>query len=106
MMLIVFEMMVLVGGLCVIGVNYDGFKYGMFIDCLGVLMNDFFVNLLDLCIIWSVIFEVDEIFEGCDCVIGIVKWIGIWVDLIFGLNIELRVIVEVYGFGDGELCFV
>lgn len=42
------EMTVLVGGLRVLGANYDGSKHGVFTDRVGVLSNDFFVNLLDM----------------------------------------------------------
>ena len=39
------EMTVLVGGLRVLGANYDGSQHGVFTDRVGVLSNDFFVNL-------------------------------------------------------------
>lgn len=95
-MLIVLEMIVLVGGMCVLGVNFDGSKNGVFIDCVGVLSNDFFVNLLDMCYEWKVIDESKELFEGCDCEIGEVKFMVSCVDLVFGFNFVLCVVVEVY----------
>lgn len=100
------EMTALVGGLRVIGANYDGSKHGMFTDRPGVLTNDFFVNLLDLRTTWSATSEADETFEGRDRATGEVKWSGTRVDLIFGSNTELRAIAEVYGSGDGEARFV
>ncbi len=42
------ELTVLVGGLRVLGTNFDGSKHGVFTDRVGVLSNDFFVNLLDM----------------------------------------------------------
>jgi catalase-peroxidase len=39
-------MTALVGGLRVLGANFDGSKNGVFTDREGVLSNDFFVNLL------------------------------------------------------------
>src|SRR6185312_10985056 len=39
------EMTVLVGGLRVLGANYDGSKLGVFTHTPGSLTNDFFVNL-------------------------------------------------------------
>ncbi len=42
------EMTVLVGGMRVLGTNYGGTKHGVFTDRVGVLTNDFFVNLLDM----------------------------------------------------------
>ncbi len=100
------EMTALVGGLRVIGANYDGSKHGVFTERPGTLSNDFFVNLLDLRTAWGATSEADEIFEGRDRATGEVKWTGTRVDLIFGSNTELRAIAEVYGSGDGETRFV
>ncbi len=47
------EMTVLVGGLRVLGANWDDSDYGVFTDRKGVLTNDFFVNLLDLGTTWK-----------------------------------------------------
>jgi len=47
------EMTVLIGGLRVLGANYKGSKHGVFTDRVGVLTNDFFVNLLDMGIKWT-----------------------------------------------------
>lgn len=46
--LMVLEMIVLIGGMWVLGINYGGIKYGVFIDWVGVFSNDFFVNLIDM----------------------------------------------------------
>ena len=46
------EMTVLVGGLRVLGANYDGSKLGVLTTTPGSLTNDFFVNLLDLGTTW------------------------------------------------------
>lgn len=100
------EMTALIGGMRVIGANYDGSKHGMFTDRPGTLTNDFFVNLLDLRTTWSATSEADDVFEGRDRATGEVKWTGTRVDLIFGSNTELRAIAEVYGCGDGEAQFV
>ena len=42
------EMTVLLGGLRVLGANYDGAEHGVLTDRKGQLTNDFFVNLLDI----------------------------------------------------------
>jgi catalase-peroxidase len=42
------EMTALVGGMRVIGTNHGGSKHGVFTDHVGVLTNDFFVNLTDM----------------------------------------------------------
>ena len=100
------EMTALVGGLRVLGANYDGSNHGVFTNRAGQLTNDFFVNLLDLGISWKATSEEDEAFEGTDRRTGEVKWTGTRVDLIFGSNTELRAIAEVYGCADGAERFV
>lgn len=85
--------MVFVGGMCVFGINYGGSVDGVFIDNVGVLIIDFFVNLIDMVNIW---YLVEGGYEVCDCVLGFVKWIVFCVDLIFGLNFILCVYVEFY----------
>ena len=47
------EMTVLVGGMRVLGTNFDGSKHGVFTKRPGKLTNDFFVNLLDMNIKWK-----------------------------------------------------
>ena len=47
------EMTVLVGGLRVLGANWDGSDIGVLTSNPGSLTNDFFVNLLDLGTAWS-----------------------------------------------------
>ncbi|HET9974766.1 MAG TPA: catalase/peroxidase HPI, partial [Streptosporangiaceae bacterium] len=47
------QMTALVGGLRVLGANYDGSKHGVFTDAPGTLTNDFFVNLLDYDTTWT-----------------------------------------------------
>ncbi|WP_047546829.1 catalase/peroxidase HPI [Psychroserpens sp. Hel_I_66] len=100
------EMTALVGGLRVIGANYDGSNHGVFTDRVGHLTNDFFVNILDFTYTWSATSEDDRFFEGRDRKTGEVKFTGTRADLIFGSNTELRAIAEVYGADDGEQKFV
>ncbi|MBU3758943.1 MAG: catalase/peroxidase HPI, partial [Candidatus Omnitrophica bacterium] len=47
------EMAVLVGGMRVLGANSGDVKHGFFTGRLGVLTNDFFVNLLDMSTVWK-----------------------------------------------------
>ncbi|HCI70603.1 MAG TPA: catalase-peroxidase, partial [Balneola sp.] len=47
------EMTVLLGGMRVLGTNFDGSKKGVFTDKPGTLSNDFFVNLLDMNTTWQ-----------------------------------------------------
>ncbi len=100
------EMTVLVGGLRVLGANYDHSKHGVFTDKPGVLTNDFFTNLLDLSTTWRANSDDDTTFEGKDRRTGAVKWTGTRVDLIFGSNTELRAIAEVYACNDSKARFV
>jgi len=100
------EMTALVGGLRVLGANYDGSNYGVFTDQVGSLTNDFFTNILDFTYTWNAISEDDTIFEGRDRSTGEVKLKGTRADLIFGSNTELRAVCEVYGANDGQDRFV
>jgi len=100
------EMTALVGGMRVLGANYDGSAHGVFTNRPGVLSNDYFVNLLDLSTTWRATSDKQDLFEGRDRKTGAVKWTGTRVDLIFGSNTELRAIAEVYGCADGAEKFV
>ena len=100
------EMTVLVGGLRVLGANYDGSNYGVFTNNIGSLTNDFFTNILDFTYTWSATSKDDRIFEGRDRRNGELKFTGTRADLIFGSNTELRAVAEVYGANDGQEKFV
>ncbi|MBL7561159.1 catalase/peroxidase HPI [Olleya sp. YSTF-M6] len=100
------ELTVLVGGLRVLGANYDGSDYGVFTDQVGTLSNDFFKNILDFTYTWKATSEDDRYFEGSNRNTGEVKFKGTRADLIFGSNTELRAIAEVYGANDGQDRFV
>ncbi|WP_299557220.1 catalase/peroxidase HPI [Seonamhaeicola sp.] len=100
------EMTALVGGMRVLGANYDGSNHGVFTDNVGHLTSDFFTNILDFAYTWSATSDDDTIFEGRDRRTGIVKFTGTRADLIFGSNTELRAVAEVYGADDGESQFI
>jgi len=100
------EMTVLVGGLRVLGANFDGSKKGVFTERVGVLSNDFFVNLLDMGTQWKAVNEEKSLYEGIDRESGEVKWTGTRVDLVFGSNSILRAVAEVYAAEDGKQKFV
>jgi catalase-peroxidase len=95
------EMTVLVGGLRVLGANYDGSKHGVLTDRPGVLSNDFFVNLLDYDTEWKPTDESSTQFVSGDGV-----WTGTRADLVFGSNSELRAVAEVYASDDANGKFV
>ncbi len=100
------EMTVLVGGLRVLGTNYNNSKYGVFTDTVGSLTNDFFTNILDLSVTWEAATGEDKEFIGRDRAVGVVKFSGTRFDLIFGSNTELRAICEVYAANDGQEKFI
>lgn len=100
------EMTVLVGGLRVLGANSAESKQGIFTDKLGVLSNDFFLNLLDMSTKWQKSATSEGIYEGVDRKTGAVKWTATPVDLIFGSHSELRAIAEVYASKDSKQKFV
>jgi catalase-peroxidase len=99
------QLTVLIGGLRVLGANYDGSKLGVFTDAPGTLTNDFFVNLLDYDVTWTPTSQDATAFEGRTAD-GTVKWTGSRVDLLFGSNSELRAIAEVYASDDAKEKFV
>jgi catalase-peroxidase len=100
------EMTVLVGGMRVLGANYNGTKHGVFTNEVGKLTNDFFVNLLDMNTVWKPITNGIDAYEGRDRKTGKVKWTGTRVDLIFGSNSQLRALAEVYAQDDAKQKFV
>ena len=100
------EMTVLVGGMRVMGANYDHSKHGVFTNTPGALTNDFFTNLIDFSTTWKASESNKNVFEGRDRATGELKWTGSRVDLIFGSNSELRAIAEVYACEDASDKFV
>ncbi|MGA7757421.1 MAG: catalase/peroxidase HPI [Ilumatobacteraceae bacterium] len=100
------EMTVLVGGMRVLNANTGGSTHGVFTDRVGVLTNDFFVNVLDLGTEWQPTSESEDVFEGRNRSTGELKWTGTRCDLVFGAHSQLRAIAEVYGADDADEKFV
>ncbi len=100
------EMTVLVGGLRVLGANYQQSSLGVLTSTPGSLTNDFFANLLDMGTEWHATSGDAETFEGRDRATGQLKWTGSRVDLVFGSNSELRAVAEVYASDDAKEKFV
>ncbi|MFF4350243.1 catalase/peroxidase HPI [Streptomyces sp. NPDC001530] len=100
------ELTVLVGGLRVLGANYQQSSLGVLTEAPGSLTNDYFVNLLDLGTTWKATSEDQNTFEGRDAATGEVKWTGSRADLVFGSNSELRALAEVYASDDAKAKFV
>lgn len=100
------ELTALVGGLRVLDTNYDGSQHGVFTKKPGVLTNDFFVNLLDINTKWKPVDEANELFEGTDVATGEKKWSATRCDLVFGSNLQLRAVCDVYGASTGHEKFI
>lgn len=100
------EMTVLIGGLRVLGANFEQSKHGVFTNQPEVLTNDFFINLLDMNTTWKATSEEKDVFEGYDRNTSKIKWTATRVDLIFGSNSQLRALAEVYACSDSKKKFV
>jgi len=100
------EMTVLVGGMRVLGTNFDNSKHGIFTKKPETLTNDFFINLLDLNTKWKETSKEEVLFEGRDRKTNKVKWTGTRVDLVFGSNSQLRALAEVYACEDSKTKFL
>jgi catalase-peroxidase len=98
------EMTVLIGGMRVLGTNHGGTKHGVFTNKVGVLSNDFFVNLTDMNYTWQAtgLNSYDIIHRNT----GKTKWTATRVDLVFGSNSVLRAYSEVYAQDDNKEKFV
>ncbi|KRV80552.1 catalase/peroxidase HPI [Aeromonas veronii] len=98
------EMTALVGGMRVLGTNHGGTGHGVFTDRVGVLSNDFFVNLTDMGYQWLP--KASDLYEIRDRRSGALKWTATRVDLVFGSNSVLRAYAEVYAQDDNSEKFV
>jgi len=98
------EMTVLVGGMRMLGTNHGGSRHGVFTDRVGVLSNDFFVNLTDMAYTWKPTGR--NSYAIVDRQSGATKWTATRVDLVFGSNSILRAYAEVYAQDDNKEKFV
>ncbi|HGE8268052.1 TPA: catalase/peroxidase HPI [Aeromonas hydrophila] len=98
------EMTALIGGMRVLGTNHGGTTHGVFTERVGVLSNDFFVNLTNMANQWVPIDS--NLYELRDRQSGVVKWTATRVDLVFGSNAILRAYTEVYAQDDNQDKFI
>jgi catalase-peroxidase len=98
------EVTVLIGGMRMLGTNFDGTKHGVFTEREGQLSNDFFVNLTDMANSWKP--AGDNLYEIRDRKTDAVKWTATRFDLVFGSNSILRSYAEVYAQDDAGEKFV
>ena len=99
------EMTVLVGGLRVLGTNADGSQNGVLTKRVGVLSNDFFLNLTDMATEWKPTVKAG-VYEGRDRASGAQRWTATRADLVFGSNSQLRALAEVHACDGAEAGFV
>ncbi|MBM3913727.1 MAG: catalase-peroxidase, partial [Sphingomonadales bacterium] len=98
------EMTVLVGGMRVLGTNHGGKAHGVLTDRVGVLSNDFFVNLTDMRYRWEPTGR--NSYNMVDRSSGETRWTATRVDLVFGSNSILRAYAEFYAQDDNQEQFV
>ena len=98
------EMTALIGGMRVLGTNHGGSQHGVFTDRVGVLSNDFFVNLTEMAYSWQPTGR--NSYAIVDRKSGATKWTATRVDLAFGSNSQLRAIAEAYAQDDNKAKFV
>ena len=98
------EMTALIGGLRVLGSNFGGNAQGVFTDRVGVLSNDFFVNLTDMAYRWKPTGR--NSYDIVERKTGRTRFTASRVDLVFGSNSILRAYAEVYAQDDNREKFV
>ncbi|WP_026976214.1 catalase/peroxidase HPI [Flavobacterium tegetincola] len=98
------EMTVLLGGMRVLGTNFEGTKHGVFTENVGVLTNDFFVNLTDMNNRWNSVGA--NLYDIVDRKTGVAKYTATRADLVFGSNAILRGYAELYAQDDNKEKFV
>jgi len=94
------EMTVLIGGMRMLGANHGDSRHGVFTDRVGVLGNDFFVNLTDMANTWVPTGR--NSYDIRDRRSGQTRWTATRVDLVFGSNSILRAYAEVYAQDDNR----
>jgi catalase-peroxidase len=98
------EMVCLIGGMRVLGANFENSKHGVFTDKVGALTNDFFVHLTDMKYSWKPTGKNSyDIIERKN---NKVKFTATRVDLVLGSNSILRSYAEVYAQDDNKEKFI
>lgn len=98
------EMTVLIGGMRVLGTNFEASNHGAFTHNLGVLSTDFFDTITNMNLKWKPIDH--HLFHLIDRASGKMVWTATSVDLVFGSNAILRAYAEVYAQHDNKEKFV
>jgi len=98
------EMTALIGGMRVLGTNHGGTKHGVFTKKVGILSNDFFINLTAMNYLWQP--TGPNSYDIVHRSTGKTEWTATRVDLVFGSNSILRAYAEVYAQDDNKEKFV
>jgi catalase-peroxidase len=98
------EMVCLIGGMRVLGANFENSKHGVFTDKVGVLTNDFFVHLTDMKYSWKPTGK--NSYDIIERKSNKVKFTATRADLVLGSNSILRSYAEVYAQDDNKEKFI
>lgn len=96
------ELTALIGGFRSVGITAAGTSHGLLTDTIGTLNNAFFINLLDMQVVWNPLTEGSDLFEGITRQSGERRWTATRADLIFGSNAQLRAIAEAFAQNGGQ----
>jgi catalase-peroxidase len=96
------EMTVLIGGMRALNANHGQSPHGVLTDRPEMLTNDFFINLLDMNVVWRPSGSAENVYEGTNRRTGEPRWTATASDLVFGSNSELRALAEVYASDDAN----
>ncbi|MFK7901444.1 MAG: catalase/peroxidase HPI [Nitratireductor sp.] len=98
------QLTALYGGLRALGVSTSA-DLGILTNKPQTLNNDFFINLLSRDTKWEATDKSEQTFEGKDLATGKTKYKASRTDLVFGSNLQLRAIAEVYACEDSKQKF-
>jgi len=97
-------MVCLIGGMRVLGTNFQNSKHGVFTDKVGALTNDFFINLTDMKYTWKPTGK--NSYDIIERKSNKVKFTATRVDLVLGSNSILRSYAELYAQDDNQDKFI
>lgn len=100
------ELVVLIGGLRVLGINHGGSTHGVLTDNPGKLTTDYFRNLLDIDLAWAPKADLKGVYGSHSYFNGERKWTATRADLLLASNSVLRAIAEVYASDDADRKFI
>lgn len=100
------QLTALLGGMRMLGANYDGSANGVLTQHPQQLSNDFFIHLLDINTKWAATNDSQMEFVGNTRANAQHQWQATRTDLIIGAHAELRAVAEVFAAKDGMPIFL